>query len=172
MGTKMRSDEAASTSIAVPGLTDFSIRYGLQLGWFWETRRMSKGNPLPQGIHCCFAAFRNAVSVFGDNINVITELLVEAKRLIWHIGLRVYIEAPFLGSGSKATPMEPSNLSRFFHDEKVPDKVLGKQRVELLKSLEGPNALARTFYEPKHTTELILPKPLREKHDLQCCFLE
>ena len=28
-------------------------------------------------------------------------------------------------------------MSRFFHDEKVPDKVAGKQRVDLLKALEG-----------------------------------
>ena len=33
--------------------------------------------------------------------------------------------------------MEPSNLSRFYHDEKVPENVSGKKRVELLKAIEG-----------------------------------
>ncbi len=28
-------------------------------------------------------------------------------------------------------------MSRFFHDEKVPEKLAGKQRVEMLKALEG-----------------------------------
>ena len=28
-------------------------------------------------------------------------------------------------------------MSRFFHDEKVPEKLAGKQRVDLLKALEG-----------------------------------
>lgn len=33
--------------------------------------------------------------------------------------------------------MEPLNMSRFFTDEKVPEQLAGKKRVELLKALEG-----------------------------------